>query len=178
MYRSLTNVAPGSESCKQLDDISSIFTESKSEKGPIGIGAEDIFRDAEISPAPPDLQSEVDEMLGKDSDERVAVVVCCGPAQWLMTCGQLWDFGLKRGEMCILIKRAFPCDEISVNWYNGIYIYIPRYIAEFRATDNIQDFACLIVRFELSPSRTYIHPYERRSVFYVLRNLKCRTTRN
>lgn len=45
------NEAPGLESSKQLDDISSILAENEIEKGPIGVGMEDIFRDAAMSPA-------------------------------------------------------------------------------------------------------------------------------
>lgn len=70
------NKAPGLESSKQVDDISSIFAENEIKKGPICVGTEDILKDVVMSPARPDLQSEVGEMFGADSDERVAVVVC------------------------------------------------------------------------------------------------------
>lgn len=103
------NEAPGLESSKQLDDISSILAENEIEKGPLGVGTEDIFRDATLSPARPDLQSEVDEMFGEDSDERVAVVVC-GPATMVDDLRAAVGFWIEAGEVCISIKRAFPCN--------------------------------------------------------------------
>lgn len=49
------NEAPGLESSKQVDDISSIFAENEIKKGPICVGTEDGFGDLVMSPARPDL---------------------------------------------------------------------------------------------------------------------------
>lgn len=66
------NEAPGSESSKQLDDISSMLAENEMERGLVGVETEDILREALTSPARPNPQLEADEMFGYDSDERLA----------------------------------------------------------------------------------------------------------
>jgi NAD(P)H-flavin reductase len=100
------NEAPGLESSKQLDDISSILAENEIEKGPTGVGTEGIFRDAVMSPARPDLQSEVDEMFGQDSDERVAVVVC-GPATMVDDLRAALAFWIEAGRDVYFDKASF-----------------------------------------------------------------------
>lgn len=100
------NEAPGLESSKQLDDISSILAENEIEKGPIYVGTEDIFRDAAMSPARPDLQSEVDELFGEDSDERVAVVVC-GPATMVDDLRAAVGFWIEAGRDVYFDKASF-----------------------------------------------------------------------
>lgn len=55
------NEAPRLESSTQLDDISLILAENEIKKGPICVGTEDGFGDVVMSPARPDLQSEVDK---------------------------------------------------------------------------------------------------------------------
>ena len=100
------NEARGLESSKQLDDISSILAENEIEKEPIGVGTEDIFRDAAMSPARPDLQSEVDEMFGEDSDERVAVVVC-GPATMVHDLRAAVGFWIEAGRDVYFDKASF-----------------------------------------------------------------------
>lgn len=132
----------GASELMWAENILSILADNEIEKGPRGVRTEDIFRDAAMSPARPDLQSEVDEMFGEDF---VAVVVC-RPATMVDDLRAAVGFWIEAGRDVyrISIKRAFPCNgddirsrrfsrnQVSVSWCNGTYV------AEFRAADDLE----------------------------------------